>query len=343
MRRFPSPVLDYICDLTLKARAPAYLLIGQDGRLLDWGGRLERYGISGLRRGRDAGAQIAFLEGMPPPGAVALHLPFVQSASGRFADLHMFQKEGEIWALLLDTTPDEARQREIQQEANELSLIRDRLSGMLERCLEVSPSCELSRAASVLREEGDRKAVGVLSAGIRRLGPYSETEDPRRVLDFCRICLGALARPLRAAAGLISVGLGSGLTAVFGILPAGASPAAQTVGAALDAMSSVREANLAWRLAGEPVFGVGIGIASGPVVLGIARDGDRRAFRAVGPSVDLAARLAGRADSAEILIDGRTFGAIGELQARFSARRSASSDAEGCVDIFSCRERDEST
>ena len=61
MPELPAPVVAYILGLVTDARAPAYLLVEPSGRLGEWGGALETYGISRLEKGRDAGEQVAAL------------------------------------------------------------------------------------------------------------------------------------------------------------------------------------------------------------------------------------------------------------------------------------------
>jgi hypothetical protein len=50
MINIPSPVLDYICDITVENRSPAYLLVTKDGYLSNWGGNLVAYGLINLEK-----------------------------------------------------------------------------------------------------------------------------------------------------------------------------------------------------------------------------------------------------------------------------------------------------
>jgi hypothetical protein len=51
MPDLPAPVQAYVHKRLLAPRAPAYLLIRQDGRLAAWGGELAMYGITDLQPG----------------------------------------------------------------------------------------------------------------------------------------------------------------------------------------------------------------------------------------------------------------------------------------------------
>jgi class 3 adenylate cyclase len=59
-------------------------------------------------------------------------------------------------------------------------------------------------------------------------------------------------------------------------------------------------------------LGVGVGVASGFVTVGVIGGASRLEYTAVGPAVNLASRLCGEAAHGEILIDGRTLELLGE-------------------------------
>ena len=65
-----------------------------------------------------------------------------------------------------------------------------------------------------------------------------------------------------------------------------------------------------WRAMGLDL-GLGIGVASGYVTVGVLGGSERLEYAAVGPPVNLAARLCARAESGQILVDQRTVGLVG--------------------------------
>jgi signal transduction histidine kinase len=122
MSELPAPVINYLNSLASEHRKPAYLLINPEGRLLEWGGQTEAYGISDLRVGDPIGEQVFFLEGLFPLGDGKMVLSCVQTEAGRAADLHLFPTPEGDFALLIDATTQEMQQRLMQQKGNELSL-----------------------------------------------------------------------------------------------------------------------------------------------------------------------------------------------------------------------------
>jgi class 3 adenylate cyclase len=59
-------------------------------------------------------------------------------------------------------------------------------------------------------------------------------------------------------------------------------------------------------------LGVGVGVASGYVTVGVIGGASRLEYTAVGPAVNLASRLCGEAAHGEILVDGRTLDLLDE-------------------------------
>src|SRR5207237_9435593 len=135
MSALHCPVLDCTGRLVVEKRSPAYLLSNKEGRLLEWGGDLALYGIENLQVSQSVGKQIFFLDGILPLDGSPLFLSRIKTDSDLSVDLHIFSTDAGDWVLLLDATSEELQHREIQQKINDLSLLRDRQSRMLEQSL----------------------------------------------------------------------------------------------------------------------------------------------------------------------------------------------------------------
>lgn len=133
MAELPIPVLSYLNRLAVAERFPAYLLSDADGRLLDWGGEIAAYGLAELHRGMPVGEQAIFLEGQLPLNGESIVLPFLETPSGRYAELHLFPTSAGDCALLLDVATRHEQQRLMQQKGNELSLSYERLSKEIQK------------------------------------------------------------------------------------------------------------------------------------------------------------------------------------------------------------------
>ncbi len=101
---------------------PAWMLVDDEGRLTDFGGDLERYGLDGLRVGDDLGDHAPVFDGLEPSRAEPLLLRSVAFAASTFADVHAARvAEGRSY-LLLDCTESAGLLMALQQKANELEL-----------------------------------------------------------------------------------------------------------------------------------------------------------------------------------------------------------------------------
>src|SRR5262245_57520673 len=125
MADLPAPVYTYLHTHLLATRAPAYLLVQQDGRLEAWGGDLARYGLVGLQQGVEVESQVHMLAGLLSREDVPLYLPCIETPLGRFVDLHLFPTAAGMGVLFLDTTGEEVQRRLLQQKANEMVLLQE--------------------------------------------------------------------------------------------------------------------------------------------------------------------------------------------------------------------------
>ena len=118
----PAPIRDYIVELAMESRAPAYLLVGDDGRLIEAGGDAAEYELTGLRAGEDAGTQLSFLAGLLPLDTDSFQLPQVRLAHGPYVDVYLFRGAQGTWVLLLNATPEATGRQRIQQRTYDLAL-----------------------------------------------------------------------------------------------------------------------------------------------------------------------------------------------------------------------------
>ncbi|MCM3903739.1 MAG: hypothetical protein ND866_18720 [Pyrinomonadaceae bacterium] len=115
MRYLPLPIRDFILSLTDDMLSPAYLLVTENGLLIEWGGELESYGFKDLKDNLDVSERIPFLVGVLPLESDSVFLPHVLTKPDVFADVYIFGREQGTWILLLDSTVATARQQHMQQ------------------------------------------------------------------------------------------------------------------------------------------------------------------------------------------------------------------------------------
>ncbi len=318
MLDFPSPVLDYIHTTTIKICSPAFLLIEKNGRLSDWGGKLESYGIRDLEKGQYVEERVFFLQGLLPLDDSPIFLKCIRTEQGLCADIHIFPGEQGDWVLLLDATSDEIQQSLFKQKGNELSLLREKQSKLLNQYLGKNVAESLAQGDFILDQKGERKDVSILFADIRGFTSYSVNKSPEVVFKTLNLYLPAMIQPILDEAGMVDKLIGDAVMGIFGVLPANESPPKLAVKAALRMIEAVGDVSKALQTEKGSKFKIGVGIASGSVALGILGTKDRRTFTAIGHHVNLAARLEGQARPSEMLIDENTFAKIDDMQSSFS-------------------------
>lgn len=127
----PSPIRDELRRLCVERRHPAYLCVNGEGRPQEQGGDCSRYGIGALDPSQPVGHQLIYLEGVLPLGGEPLVLPLMQVAAEVYADLHFFSNGHGDWVLFLDATAQAYHLFDIQQNTNELSLLRRQQTNLL--------------------------------------------------------------------------------------------------------------------------------------------------------------------------------------------------------------------
>lgn len=317
MRDLPTPVLDYIHTLTIKNYSPAYLLVKKDGCLSSWGGKLAKYGVTNLQIGEYVEEKVCFLQGLLPLDNSPVFLPCIRTEDGLYADIHIFSGDEGDWVLLLDATLEENQRHLIQQKGNDLSLLRQKQARMLNQYFNKDITDNLAKRILTLQVRGERRNVSILLVNICGFTSYSESNPPDIVFKTLNLYLSTMIEQIVDEGGMIDKTVGDTVIAFFGILPATSSPPVQATKAAMRMIEAVKD--IGKMIQENNLLTLGIGIASGPVALGIIGNKDRRTFSVVGYHVDIAMRLQNQARWSEILIDENTFNKIAYLQKYFSA------------------------
>ncbi|MHB8877767.1 MAG: response regulator [Myxococcaceae bacterium] len=161
---------------------------------------------------------------------------------------------------------------------------------------------------------GEKREVTALFADLRNFTGLSETLPPEQVVGILNQVLGQLSDAVLTCGGTLDKFLGDGLMAVFGA-PVGhdddALRAVQSAQMMMTAMRAINDEGRARFDAGliavaPPVLELGIGINSGPAVVGNVGGAIRTEYTCIGDSVNVASRLCSQAGPGEILVGERT-------------------------------------
>jgi adenylate cyclase len=157
----------------------------------------------------------------------------------------------------------------------------------------------------------NRVQLSVVACDLRGFTAFAETAAPEDVIQFLREYYETVGRVVTESGGSILGYAGDGIVSLVGAPISCADHAERAIRIALEIWNRCREMLELWRRLGLQV-GLGVGVASGFVTIGTIASSDHLEYSAVGPPVNLAARLSSHAASGQVLADHRTVGLVGE-------------------------------
>lgn len=168
------------------------------------------------------------------------------------------------------------------------------------------------QVAAMVRDRGLESAmqqnsleVTVVCTDIRGFTPYAQAHPPSRVIQVLREYDDAVGMIVAEYSGTIKDFAGDGILILIGAPLPVPDHAKRGVEMARRIRDVAREVVGKWSTSGHKL-GLGIGVATGQVAVGIIGSASRLEYTAVGPAVNLASRLCELAADGDILIDSRT-------------------------------------
>ncbi len=151
----------------------------------------------------------------------------------------------------------------------------------------------------------NRVELSVVACDLRGFTSFSDASAPEEVMQLTRDYYAAVSDVVTEFGGTIESFAGDGIVSLIGAPLFFEDHAHRAVGMALKIIDRVTAMLSSWRKSGQPL-GIGVGISSGYVTVGVLGGEARLEYVAVGPAVNLAARLCNRAESGQALTDQRT-------------------------------------
>lgn len=331
----PSAILSYLSNLIIESRPLAYLLVSKDGYLLSRGGNLSALKIDNLQLGELACKQVLLLEGILPLGGTAVVLPCTNVEQGVCADIHMFPGTEGDWILLLDASEERDRHQLMQQKGNDLSLLRNQQSKIINQYFGKEVKENLAQGLLAVNEQGDRRDITILTAKICGFTAYSENNSPENTFKILNLYLSLIIQSILDEAGMIDKIIGDTVISLFGILPSTGYPPTQAIAAAFQILKFIQEVN--HRRQPDINLDIGISITSGFVALGLIGSKANKTFLAIGHPVDLLTQLNSTVKPKEILIDENTFNKINAMQKYFLESISIKQETSASIQTYSYR------
>ena len=156
---------------------------------------------------------------------------------------------------------------------------------------------------------GARREITLFFCDIRGFTAFAEQRPAEEVVRVLNGYLHLQADLVKRCNGDVDKFIGDAVFAHF----SGRDMALDAVRCGVEIQRALRQTSAA--AADLPVLAVGIGIATGEVIIGSIGSDDRLDYTAVGPAVNLASRLCSAAEPHDILLSDRTFELVRDLVA----------------------------
>jgi adenylate cyclase len=190
--------------------------------------------------------------------------------------------------------------------------------GRLRRMMAVLESEAVTRALEAdphaLDPGGEIREVTALFADIRGFTTFSERcgNDPRKVVALLNAYFATVVPAIEAEGGTVMSFMGDGLMVLFGSPVVQRDHASRAVRVAIQIVKGVRETAERWRALGFDGMKIGVGVHTGPAVVGAVGGRTRLDYTAIGDTINTASRVEGQTKSlaAEVLITADTHHAL---------------------------------
>jgi len=180
------------------------------------------------------------------------------------------------------------------------------------------------------------RTVSILFTDIRGFSRLTERfgDDPAGLLDVLNAHLKKVVRSITICGGLVEKFVGDGVMATFGARDEQPDHVHRAMAAAIGLVGANEALNR--RHAGTWGFRleVGVGIASGPVVIGVVGSPERSELGVLGDAVNVAARLVTHAGPGEVLMTGTVYREVSAMLQSELTNQSAVRGRTGALEIY---------
>jgi adenylate cyclase len=216
-------------------------------------------------------------------------------------DLDLLNAVAVQMGIAIDTvTTHERLQKEAQARAN------------YERFLPQQIVDDILRAPDKVKLGGVRQVVTALFADVRGFTTLSESSSPEMIVTLLNRYFTLISEIIFRHGGTLDKYIGDGLMALFGAPYASERDPVKAVRAAVDMQRALIEFNKELDELKLPNIAIGIGINTGPAIVGYIGSETRLDYTAIGDTINTAARLESNSKPGQIIVSESTMQVLDE-------------------------------
>ena len=159
---------------------------------------------------------------------------------------------------------------------------------------------------------GRRQTVTVLMSDLRGFSDLSDARDPEEMVRILNRYLEAMTQVIERFDGVIDEFIGDAILTVFGIPEEKDDDPVRAAACALTMQLTLNDLNRELAAEGLPLLEMGIGINTGPVVVGNLGSEARTKYGIVGAVVNVASRIESNTVGGQVLVGEATFDRISD-------------------------------
>ncbi|HWQ33008.1 MAG TPA: adenylate/guanylate cyclase domain-containing protein [Blastocatellia bacterium] len=171
---------------------------------------------------------------------------------------------------------------------------------------------DILRAPDKVRLGGVRQVVTAMFADVRGFTTLSESSSPEMIVNLLNRYFTLVSEIIFRHGGTLDKYIGDGLLALFGAPYASERDAVKAVRAAVDMQRAMIEFNRELDELKLPNIAIGIGINTGPAIVGYIGSETRLDYTAIGDTINTAARLESNSKPGQIIVSESTMQALDE-------------------------------
>jgi len=138
---------------------------------------------------------------------------------------------------------------------------------------------------------GSEQVISVMFVDVRNFTAHSSSHSPEEVVAALNIFFREAVDKVESHGGMVNKFLGDGFMAIFGIGATNGNHAQRAIEAGQALLCSLVETSNELAQAGWPGLKIGIGINTGPAIVGSIGSPKRQEYTAIGDTVNVAARV----------------------------------------------------